>query len=150
MDTKKVLAIVVLVAVIVLAVVFALRRNSSSELQEKMQAGQKGVLSQKEDKIDIKTYEIIPETVADWSSKYAPDSSGHWKNPKTGEYTMAQVLKCASCGAEIPFPDMPTKPTEKGRLGKVKLEHEQEQILADYICPKCGKPASLSASSGER
>jgi rRNA maturation protein Nop10 len=150
MDTKKALAIVVLVAVIVLAVVFALRRNSSSELQEKMQAGQRSVLNQKEDKIDLKTSEIITETVADWSSKYAPDSSGHWKNPKTGEYTMERVLKCASCGAEIPYPDMPTKPTEKGRLGLAKLEQEQERILAEYICPKCGKNAYLSSGGGEK
>ncbi len=150
MDTKKVLAIVVLVVVIALAVVFAMRRNSGTALTGQMDATRNSQMAAKIDKIDNKTFEVFSETLADWNSKYAPDKSGHWKNPKTGEYTIVPVMKCASCGALIPYPEMPMASSGKGARRGMNMERQEQEVLADYMCPKCGKHAYIAEGEGEK
>jgi rRNA maturation protein Nop10 len=141
MDFKKVGIVVGLVVVIVIAAVITASRTKGSGTSNAVQTEQQKMMAVKGDKIDDKTYEIISERVADWNSKYAPDSSGHYKNPKTGEYTISDVTTCVSCGEKIPAPVIPPVPANKG----IKAQREgiavQQQIMRDYKCPKCGKNA---------
>ena len=143
MDVKKVVIIAVLVVVIVLAAVFTAKRSSSSGTSAAVQATHEGIMGVKADKIDNKSFEIISETISDWNSKYSPDADGHFKNPKTGEYTMVATMKCASCGAIIPYPDIPPEVRQGRRVHGKRVfgEGGTEQILLDYMCPKCGKHA---------
>ena len=151
MDTKKVVVIVVLVVVIVVAAVFTAKRTSGKQGSAALEAAQKGQIAAKVDKIDNKTLEVFSETLSDWKTKYAPDAEGHFKNPKTGEYTMVGAMKCASCGADIPYPDLPAEllgSKGKGARRGGNPEARMEQILANYMCPKCGKHAYFA--TGER
>ncbi len=96
----------------------------------------------------MKTFEVFAETVRDWATKYAPDASGRYKNPKTGEYTMVNVMKCASCGRPIPVPTLPDDLRPKSASGP-RPSREASQALAaamqkfelTYKCPLCGKNA---------
>jgi rRNA maturation protein Nop10 len=141
MDPKKIGVVVALVAVIVIAVVLTAKRTSSTGAPAAVKAAQEALSAAKVDKIDKTTYEIFTETAADWQSKYAPDASGHYKNPKTGEYTMTSVIKCASCGALIPAPDMPVEPQTAKGMDRVRLMREEQEIRHNYKCPKCGRDA---------
>ena len=86
-----------------------------------------------------------------------PDAPDHFKNPKTGEYTVVAAMKCASCGQLIPKPEIPADllpppppPEEKGSkmaeiAGKQKYMQAKAmammKVLREYKCPKCGKSA---------
>ena len=105
------------------------------------------------EKIDMKSYEVFGETNSDWQTKYTPDASGHWKNPKTGEYTLTYMMKCASCGRPIPMPQLPAElrpKTASGRPSRADTEaiaeamHQYELI---YKCPLCGKNAFETVAS---
>jgi rRNA maturation protein Nop10 len=141
MDLKKVGLVVGLVVVIVIAAVLALRRTSSQPGSEAVKGAAQEAAGMKTDKIDNKTFEIFSETLADWEGKYAPDAEGHYKNPKTGEYTVVAIHKCASCGELIPSPDSPGGPPKGKGAGLTTWRNEREQFLLDYKCPKCGKNA---------
>jgi hypothetical protein len=145
MKLKKIALIVLLIAVIAAAAVVAAIRVQS-ELK-----GPPLLLDQKFDKIDMKSFEIVSETLRDWNTKYTPDASGHYKNPKTGQYTMVDVMKCASCGQLIPVPDMPLELRSNPELVKARGRGMREAALAmmaarekferNYKCPKCGRNA---------
>lgn len=150
MDTKKVVVIVVLVVVIVIAGVLTMKHTSSTT-SAVVEKSRQSAMAAKADKIDNKSFEVISETLADWNSKYAPDKEGHFKNPKTGEYTMVQVMKCAACGANIPYPDLPPELRQpKGKRRSGGLDSAIDEFLRDYKCPKCGKNAYISEGGGEK
>jgi rubrerythrin len=67
--------------------------------------------------IDSKTCEVKTLTLGEWQ-KLGQDDKGHYKNPKTGKYTMVPVMICPSCGEKIPQPDADFK--------------------GPQVCPKCG------------
>jgi hypothetical protein len=143
MDFRKISIVVALVVVIAVVAVLTVKRTSGtgeSKMLNEARRAQAGAIM---DKIDNKSLEIISEPASDWMGKYAPDSSGHFKNPKTGEYTMVTIITCASCGAQIPAPDL--NPALKGkatvRTDRAQAMHDQLQILHNYQCPKCGKNA---------
>jgi predicted RNA-binding Zn-ribbon protein involved in translation (DUF1610 family) len=155
MDRKKLVVIVVLVVVIVVAVVIVMKRTSN----EPPPAPVVGSAATKVDLIDMKTLEVFSELSTDWQTKYAPDASGHFKNPKTGEYTVVKAMKCASCGQLIPVPEtpadqLPPKPTARGLAAKGEsikygeaMGKARMQLMRGYICPKCGKPAAYRTGS---
>ena len=144
MSLKNIATAVLLLAVIAAAVAIAVTRVRSETKQQptylQMEANRLAT------KIDMKSLEVFSETDNDWTTKYAPDKSGHFKNPKTGEYTMVEPMTCASCGQMIPTPDLPPLPRggrgvkidPKVASGMVKARMDFEQT---YKCPKCGKPA---------
>lgn len=101
MDMKKLVAMAVLVVVIVVAVVIVVKRTSNEAPPMTAEA------DKTLDMIDMKSLEVFSETPADWNGKYAADASGRHKNPKTGEYTIVEAMKCASCGQLIPRPEIP-------------------------------------------
>jgi len=146
MDSKKIVAIAVLIAVIVAAAVFTAKRSASDS------TAPTDVVGIKIDKIDMKTNEVITETAADWDNKYTPDQFQRYKNPKTGAYTMVGIMKCASCGKQIPVPQLPDELLQKvaasgGKginMGKYKQEMiaAQMKALREYKCPLCGKLAA--------
>jgi predicted RNA-binding Zn-ribbon protein involved in translation (DUF1610 family) len=155
MDRKKVVAMAVLVVVIILAVVITMRRTSNEAPPPGAVAAT--TANAKIDMIDMKTLEVFSELPADWIGKYAPDASGHHKNPKTGEYTIVQAMKCASCGQLIPVPEIPADQLpaggEKGVISSARGNIGERQkaamergmammkIRREYICPRCGKSA---------
>jgi rRNA maturation protein Nop10 len=143
MGLKKIGVVAALVVVIVLAALLTATRVGCTGAPAGANPDPKLRSAAKVDMIDKNTFEIFTETAADWETQYAPDASGHYKNPKTGEYTMTSVIKCASCGALIPAPDFPAELRTTGRPGpdQLKAIEEQEEIRLNYKCPKCGQNA---------
>ena len=82
-------------------------------------------------KIDYKTQEIVALPLGQWVGLYS-GKYNLYKNSKTGEYTMVGIIKCRSCGAEIPEMPLTEELANKGH----DVVH---QAMADYKCPKCGK-----------
>ncbi|MGD1001518.1 MAG: hypothetical protein ABSA67_12575 [Candidatus Brocadiia bacterium] len=147
MNGKKIAIIVLLIAVIGVATAFTVTRILNEA------GGPTLYVDQKFEKIDMKSYEVFGETNSDWQTKYTPDASGHWKNPKTGEYTLTYMMKCASCGRPIPLPQLPAElrpKTASGRPSRADTEaiaeamHQYELI---YKCPLCGKNAFETVAS---
>jgi predicted RNA-binding Zn-ribbon protein involved in translation (DUF1610 family) len=151
MSLKKIGLMALLVAVIAVAAVITAKRVRS-ELK-----GPPLLLDRKFDKIDMKSFEIISETLRDWNTKYAADASGRYKNPRTGAYTMVDAMKCASCGQLIPVPEMPADLRPSPKLVKARgrgfggelraLEAAKDEFLRNYKCPKCGKNAFAMPAS---
>ena len=130
--SKRIVIGAVLVIVIVVAAVIVVKRTMGTP------PGPTALLERPIEKIDIKTLEVVTLPASEWNGKYMWDSSHpfHFKNPKTGEYSMVDAIKCASCGKLIPDPFA----LQGVRMGKVAPE-ERERILNEYICPRCGKKA---------
>ena len=101
MGGKNVVIGGLLLAIIVIAAVFAVRRVSSKPAMPDW------LLDKQVEKIDIKSLEVVSALYGDWQGKYAPDSSGRCKSPKNGEYTMVDVIKCNACGQLIPNVQIP-------------------------------------------
>ena len=110
MNLKRIALTALLIAVIAAAAVFTVNRMRAE------QSGPTLFADQKFEKIDVNSFEVFAETTRDWETKYAPDASGNWKNPRTGEYTMVEAIKCASCGQFIPVPKMPAELQAKAGL----------------------------------
>jgi hypothetical protein len=147
MNRKQIALIPLLIAVIVAAVLSAVvrvrnelalpRREPASAWNRELQ------------RIDMKSFEVFSETLRDWTTKYAPNGAGRYRNPRTGEYTVVEPMKCASCGQLIPVPaTMP--PPAWPFLGPGKRIDGEAAIAAlkaladfklNYKCPKCGKRA---------
>ncbi len=159
MDMKKLVAMAVLVVVIVVAVVIVVKRTSNEAPPMTAEA------DKTLDMIDMKSLEVFSETPADWNGKYAADASGRHKNPKTGEYTIVEAMKCASCGQLIPRPEIPADQLPPAPPGMQKgfvrggnrggtsnyLQAKamvMMKILRDYKCPRCGKNAWIGAGQG--
>ena len=150
MEGKKIAVIVVLLAVVIGAVVFTVKRTTSGPQAPSW------VLDQVVQKIDIKTLELVKAPTRDWMGKYAPDASGYYKNPKTGEYTVAETMQCISCGQLIPVMQLPAelrgKPVARTPMpgasadrqppGKGGVDPEAiMKLQREYKCPRCGKNA---------
>jgi rRNA maturation protein Nop10 len=135
MESKKIVILTVLIAVVIVAAVLTVKRTTSGP------AVPAWVMDQQVEKIDIKSLEVITARLGDWDGKYAPDASGLWKNPKTGEYTMAGVMKCAACGQLIPVPQQ--------AAGKGTAPGTMATPQTDYKCPRCGKNAFGFPSPGQ-
>jgi hypothetical protein len=89
------------------------------------------VISHVLEKIDYKTLEIVSMPLGKWMDlRYG--NYGLYKNPKTGEPTMVNIMVCHSCGAKIP--EMPVT-QELAHKGQDALQ----EARAAYRCPKCGK-----------
>jgi len=146
----KVVAAALLIAVIAAAVIFGV-------IQVRNQLkGPTTYLDMKFQKIDMNSYEVFAETRSDWTTEYAPDASGHYKNPKTGAYTMVDMMKCASCGQPIPVPHVPPEVFSRASLAKYTPPPDSRrgpppEVLSrmaaaaawesTYKCPRCGKNA---------
>jgi rRNA maturation protein Nop10 len=123
--SKQIVIGAVLIVVAIIAVVITVKRTTGGVQPPSW------VLDQQVEKMDIKSMEVLKASLRDWMGKYAPDASGYWKNPKTGQYTMANVITCSSCGARIPGVQMPKGATPEAA----------EKLQGEYKCPKCGKNA---------
>jgi hypothetical protein len=146
MRLKNIAIAVLLLALIVAAVAITLTRvrNETKQQPTYLQLENNKLVP----KIDMNSLEVFSETDSDWYSKYAPDQSGRFKNPKTGEYTVVEPMTCASCGQLIPTPaDMPPQPHPFLGRGKIDVQGAvaaAKAIMAfklTYKCPRCGKPA---------
>jgi rRNA maturation protein Nop10 len=152
-NRKKIAIAVLLIAAIAVAVAVTVKRVRS-ELKAQPPTLQ---VDQKFPKIDIKSLEVFWETTSDWATQYAPDVSGRYKNPATGEQTMVDVMKCASCGQLIPVPQPSPAATARQQKREVTIHsaaEAREALLRDYICPRCGKhawiPPPLKPSKSEK
>jgi len=147
MRLKNLALAALMVAIIVAAIAFTVMRVKSEVTQQPtyLELEAKKLKA----KIDMNSFEVFAETDDDWLSKYAPDKSGRFKNPKTGEYTMVEPMTCASCGQLIPVPaDMPPPPHPflgRGKgvdtAGAFAAAKALAEFKLKYKCPKCGKPA---------
>ena len=117
---KKIVVAAALVVVIVVAVVWTIRT------QVRKAAPPKWVMNMPTEKINVQTFATITKTYGEWKSLGKKD--GLYKDPDSGEYVMADVITCASCGENIPEPVVPE-------------DKAPGPIFAKYKCPKCGKKA---------
>ena len=131
MESKNIIVVVVLIAVIIAAAIVIQRRMSSS-------AGgpPAWVLQQPMSKINMKTLEVSTAAQGDWAGKYAPDASGHFKSPKTGEYTMTDIIICSACGKQIPSAPIPP---EVMKMDRMQRNEATQKACQDYVCPYCKK-----------
>lgn len=88
----------------------------------------KFVTGQPIEMIDRTTLEVIALPRSEWDKLGV--RNGSYRNPKTGEYTMAPVVVCASCGAKVPVPEFPAATPDE--------QVDYLPILRAYRCPKCG------------
>jgi hypothetical protein len=162
----KIVIIAFLIVIIVAAVVFGV-------IQIRTQLkGPTTYLDMKFPKIDMNSYEVFSATRVDWATRYAPDASGHYKNPKTGTYTVVDMMKCASCGQPIPVPPMPPDLWSKASLAKYTPRRSPgrrgpaPEFIAkmaaiqawesNYKCPRCGQnafefpPSPIQNNAGEQ
>jgi hypothetical protein len=148
MEGKRLAIAALLIIVVIIAVIFTAKRMTGAPPPPAR------VLNEKVQKIDYKTSELETEAVRDWIGKYAPDASGRYKSPKTGEYTMVDTVKCVACGELIPgvqIPDELQKPPQAPaptsgdkdlppppHAGKIDPAI-MTKLRQEYRCPKCGK-----------
>ena len=123
MGNKQIIGAVVLVIVIVAAGIWIGRSMRAPGMPL-------GVAGEMVKKIDFKTMEVVEQTRAKWLELHG--KLNLYKNPKTGEYTVVDMMKCASCGADIPILPMTDELFKKGFPAIRQAETE-------YKCPKCGK-----------
>jgi hypothetical protein len=123
--SKKVAVAVILLALIVGAVVFIVKRQTAQ-----VQPPER-VLNQPVKMIDESTLEVMTKTFGEWD-KLGRKSEGY-KNPKTGTYTMVPARTCPHCGKDvpIPYPIMPSAEDLKKDPGAMARR-------PDIKCPGCG------------
>jgi len=78
-------------------------------------------------KIDIRTGELIEKPLSYWE-KLGPDKNGYYLNEKTGERSIYDTIKCASCGQRVPIDAIP--------IGGPPVRPTVDE--SRYVCPKCG------------
>lgn len=95
------------------------------------------VLDQPLEKIDINTGAVMTRKLGEWMR--LGEKNGMYKNPSSGQYTMAAPITCAACGATIP------------RLLPPASVVTPQQAFAweqQLTCPKCGKNPYVGAPAG--
>jgi len=87
------------------------------------------------ERIDIETLETISLPHGRWETLgKVGDKFPRYKNPKTGRYTMVDVMTCSSCGQKIPVFIPPEGETNPDRILTLALQ---------YKCPRCGARAAV-------
>jgi len=134
---KQIAAAAGLLVVIVGAIIMIVLRVTSSPpapewMEEKMV-----------EKMDTVTGESITKSLVKWQK--IGFKGDMYKNPKTGEFTMADPVKCPHCGAKIPAAPMPPMPEDFGE-GPVEAQRvmgqwnrERARVAREYACPECGE-----------
>jgi hypothetical protein len=145
---KKIVLVVLLLAVAVLLFRILGKRAGMFASQEPPQ----WVQGQHLRLIDTKTLEVIELPTGEWY-KLGRNELFRYKNPKTGQYTMAAIMICRNCGAEIPKPPLPplvnalAREAEKNPALKPELDEAQSD-LNNFVCPKCGKSPYVGRGPG--
>jgi len=144
---KKVITIIGLLVVIVGAVTLSIKMAGRGKLEPPER-----ITGRRFEKIDAETLEIIALTGDEWKALGYKDE--RFKNPKTGEYTMARVGICTACGEKIPWPVLPIYP-ERGNYTQQEYEKVVDEITAkrtaierSNTCPKCGKVCPIDTALG--
>jgi len=130
MNWKQVAAIVGLVALIVLAVYFGIIRRL--DLRGPMPPGD--ILAQTIELIDTETGELVSLTMGEWEE--LPKRGLLYKNPNSGDYTLYPPITCAACGEKVVPPPEAILSVTASPADRAKAD----EAMANYICPKCGKP----------
>ena len=139
---KKIIAIVVLLAIIAAVVVFCITKSNI--------AGPKPpqwVLDQEFERIDAESLELVTRTLGEWQD--LGHRNGRYRNPDTRKYTMVSAIDCVACGKKIPMPEFPVVETAPGDVdpGSIDMEkrersmEEHLRIMSEYTCPVCGERA---------
>ena len=124
---KKIVAVILLVAVISVAIVYTVRSNF---------AGPKPpphIINVPLERIDVNSAELITRSLSEWEDLGYRD--GKYKNPNTGQYTMTMPIICRSCGEKIPPVDMAEPDGTNEAASRAYTEATQA-----YRCPRCGGP----------
>jgi len=129
-DSKKVVIVLVLVAIIIAAVVWLISRGSRDGPPAFVIERREKELAEPVEKIDLNTGEVFTKSEGEW--RELPHKGNTWQNPKTGEYTLVPAMICFSCHAKIPAPVIPEEIKDKGPLAVAAR-------AAEYKCPQCGK-----------
>jgi len=82
--------------------------------------------------MDVATREKVTVTEAELTRMKREPTTGYAIDSKHGNRRLAPIMRCISCGAEIPEPGYWQPPAPKGYIGYFRQE---------YKCPVCGKPA---------
>ena len=131
MEGKKVVWAVIAIAIIVVAIIFTVRRAGGPDIDRPAELTGKMV-----EKIDAMSGELITETAGEWEKLDYNHMGRVWENPDTGEYTVVELIVCPHCGTKIP-----------GRLESLEeimdpaTMEPEARVEADqaYACPNCGE-----------
>jgi hypothetical protein len=135
MDIKRMIRVVVLVTIIIAAVIF-IQRQIRTMNNPALPTMPERMSQEPISKIDMNTLETSTAPFIDWTNKYGIDVNGRYKSPKTGEYTMVDIITCTQCSKQIP--ELPIPPD-------IKRSHGPDRGLAvaklrkEYVCPHCKK-----------
>ena len=97
------------------------------------------------EKIDAISLDLMTLPRNQWDK--LGEKLGRFKNPKTGQYTMAEAVKCPHCREKIPMPQLPDAPklsaedikAKRMPPGFAEYQAELKDIWGKYKCPKCGQ-----------
>ena len=136
---KKIIVIVILLAVIIAFGVFIAKKLGRGEPK------QPGfVLARPSEQIDLESLEVMTKPLGEWRSLGHKD--GKYKNPNTGNYTMVPTAICAACREKIPMPGMTTSTTPSNDAADPpEAGQTRRDRIRESKCPRCGE---LAAPSG--
>jgi len=139
---QKTLLVIILIVIVVAGIIFTVRRAGRGTAKPPPR-----IAGEKIEKIDYKTGEFFTKTRGEWDKLRRDDFRSAWKNPKTGEYTVVDVMTCPHCGEKIP--QRPVTVEEVNNPASMEPEALRAANAA-YKCPKCGKcPYLPGAPSAE-
>jgi DNA-directed RNA polymerase subunit RPC12/RpoP len=122
---KRAVTAVVLLVLLVLAIVWGVRRTFGRQGPPTAVSGEMVKM------MDYKTLESVSLPRSEWEGlRSRIPGTNTYKNPKTGQHTLVGVFKCANCGKDIPSMPVPDEATVNGDFRKMR---------AEYKCPYCGK-----------
>jgi hypothetical protein len=91
------------------------------------------VYGQSKTLIDRETMETVSVPISELMER-GYNQYYNYRNLETGKFTLAEPMKCASCGKTIPRPQM----TGEQMDNIVTMN----RIMSEYKCPLCGEAAS--------
>jgi len=123
----KNIAIVVLVLLIIVAVVWAVKRTAVPPKGKAYYEAWNRPMKV----MDVETKGEVEVKTGEWEQQLKVDkATGYRIDPKTG-HKLAIRMQCFSCHKWIPSPPIPVDATPE----------QIEKIHREYKCPECGKPA---------
>jgi transposase-like protein/DNA-directed RNA polymerase subunit RPC12/RpoP len=122
---KNLLAVAAVVVVVAVAITLGVLRVRGQ------QGPPEAVLKEMVKMMDYKTLESVSLPRSEWEGlRDKTPKTNVYKNPKTGQYTLVDIFKCANCGKDIPAIAVTDELAVNGDFRKMR---------AEYVCPYCGK-----------
>jgi len=128
---KKLLLVIVCLAVIAGGIVLTVRRTRAGK-QPPKELGERMV-----EMIDSESLDVISRSWKEWRDDGR--EGGMFMNPNTKKHTMVTPLECPFCGAKTPSIAPPEMSPEMEPEQETKLRLAYDNAYMNQKCIKCGK-----------